>query len=313
MNDELANANQYRGLIRELLRRESANYRVIKLEKNRNVYMCGDHDATVYLIESGQIKLLAPSPEGKECMMAIYAPGDFFGERCLSGQTTRAETAVTMRDSALRQIPCNHLLALLRREPALGALVQYLVARIGEKEEMITSLLTVKSEQRLGMILLRLARRLGKQDSLRTRIEHRFSQEELAEMVGTTRSRIGLFLKRFREYGLIELSEKRHLIVREGKLSEYLERMASYDRMISEDEGELRRQPARPLMPFSRTPDVAASVPDGCRANSTIRAQTGNPAEMTQEVAALTVYPTPFQIQLHNRCPSPDMDADSED
>jgi CRP/FNR family cyclic AMP-dependent transcriptional regulator len=223
--------DHYRTSIRELLRRESADYRVVKLARHQHVYMCGDRDSNVYLIESGQVKMVAPSPDGKECVIAVYAPGDFFGERSLCGQAVRSDTAMTMRNTTLRQVPSSHLLAVLQREAPLGAFVQYLVERIVEKEEMIASLLTAKSEQRLAMTLLRLSRRLGKQESCSTRIEHRFSQEELAEMVGTTRSRIGLFLKRFRSQGLIELNEKRHLLIRESKLEEYLERMAFAEQM----------------------------------------------------------------------------------
>jgi CRP-like cAMP-binding protein len=241
--DEFSQADQYRESIRELLRRESANYRIVKLARHQHVYTCGDRDSSVYLIESGQVKVLAPSHDGKECVIAVYAPGDFFGERSLCGQIFRSETVITMRNTTLRQVPSSHLLAVLRREPALGAFIQYLVARLVEKEEMITSLLTAKSEQRLAMTLLRLSRRLGKQGPCSTHIEHRFSQEELAEMVGTTRSRIGLFLKRFRSYGLIELTEKRHLIIRESKLREYLERMAFAQPMVLDIEQGVRPQP----------------------------------------------------------------------
>jgi CRP/FNR family cyclic AMP-dependent transcriptional regulator len=86
--------------------------------------------------------------------------------------------------------------------------------------------LTANSEQRLATTLLHLARRLGKNDPRSVRIEQKISHEELAEMVGTTRPRIGIFLKRFRELGLIEISSERHFIVRERKLREYLERIA---------------------------------------------------------------------------------------
>lgn len=261
MTEQIAPAEQHRENIRDLLRRESANYRVIKLARHRHVYMSGDHDSTVYLIESGQVKLLAPSPDGRECVIAIYASGDFFGERCLSGQTIRSETAVTMRDTALRQIPARHFQNILRREPPLGALIQYLVERVAEKEDIITSLLTVKSEQRLAMTLLRLANRIGKHDPRCTRLDQRFSQEELAEMVGTTRSRVGFFLKRFREWGFIELSEKRHIIINRTLLREYLERTAVSDESRLESETRLDDSLPKPLVAFSnqRVPPTNSS------------------------------------------------------
>ncbi len=261
MIEYTSQVDQNKQQIKDLLQREAVDWRLVKIPRHSHVFTCGDRDSMVYLIESGQIKLLSPSPEGKECLIAIYTSGDIFGELCLCGQTMRLCTAVAMKDSVLRQIPCSSLTAVLRRQSAAGALVQYLVARLAEQEQVISSLLTVNSEQRLGLTLLRLAKRLGKQDPRSVRIDQKISQEELAEMVGTTRTRIGVFLKKFRAHGLIELSAERHLIIKEASLREYLNHMAfAEDEDIEREDTRFQRQGLpRPLNSPRRGSDVRPS------------------------------------------------------
>lgn len=210
----------------DLLLRETANHRALKIARHTCVYTCGDCDETVYFIENGQIKLLMLSPEGKECLLAIHTAGDVFGELCLSGLNERLETAVTMEETTLKQIPCCEFLKLLSRNSLLEGFVQYLAARIAEQQQVIANLVTADSEHRLGKALLQLAHKLGQQDPRSIRIEHKISHEELAEMVGTTRSRISTFMHRFRELGLIELTEQRYLIIKEQKLADYLTQIA---------------------------------------------------------------------------------------
>ena len=225
MIEYTSQAEQYKYQIRNLLQQETLSYRLIKVARHDHVFTCGDEALMVYLIDNGQVKLLSPSPEGKECLVAIYTRGDIFGELCLCGQNTRQCTAIAMKDTVLKQIPCSSIAAVLRRQPDLGALVQYLVARVAEQEQIISSLLTVNSERRLALTLLRLAKQLGKHDPRSICIDQKISQEELAAMVGTTRTRIGMFLKKFREYGLIDLTAERHFIIKESRLKEYLESM----------------------------------------------------------------------------------------
>ncbi len=226
MTEQTHQAGQFKLQIKEFFRKEFLNCRMIRLAKHDHVYTCGDDDPVVYFIESGQVKILLLSPEGKECLLAIHTAGDIFGESSLAGQGVRLDTAVAMQDVVLKQIPCRSFLSTLKRESMLEGLVQYMVLRIAEQQDVITSLLTANSEQRLAMTLLHLARRLGKNDPRSVLIQQKISHEELAEMVGTTRPRIGTFLKRFRELGLVELSSERCLIVKERKLREYLERIA---------------------------------------------------------------------------------------
>ncbi len=193
-----------------------------RLAKGVTLYRAGDQDATVYWIESGEIKLVMLTPDGAECLLAILTAGDIFGEGCLAGRGERQETAATMTAAVVRALPCAHFLLLLNREGLLPGFIHYLAGRIADQQETIANLLTVDSEQRLGKTLLHLARKLGKHDPRNIRIEQRITHEELAAMVGTTRPRISTFMRRFLDLGLIEFSAERFLIVKELKLSAYL-------------------------------------------------------------------------------------------
>jgi CRP-like cAMP-binding protein len=215
-------ANLFMTKIRDLFRKETLYCRALKIRKYDHVYTCGEQDSNIYLVESGQVKLTLLSPEFRECIVAIHVDGDIFGEACLYGRTTRSDTAVAMQTTAVRTITSQRFLMLLKRESLLEDLVQYLAARVAEQQEVITSLLTVNCEQRLAMNLLQLGRRLGRQSTGHICIEQKLSQEELAEMVGTTRTRIGIFLKRFQELGLIGLNERRWITIEENKLSDYI-------------------------------------------------------------------------------------------
>ena len=212
--------------MRESLQSEVRNARAVKIAKHANVYSCGGEDEKVYFIESGQVKLVMLSPEGKECILAIHASGDVFGELCLSGIAGRLETATAMEDSLLKEIPCGKFLERLAADSLLEGFVKYLAVRVADQQEVIANLVTVDSEQRLGKTLLLLAKQLGKRGPRSTRIGLRISHDELSKMVGTTRPRISFFMQRFRNLGLIELSDEHHLIVKEEKLTAYLESIA---------------------------------------------------------------------------------------
>lgn len=188
--------------------------------KRANVYTAGGRDGNVYLIEKGQIKTVVVTAAGKECLLAVYAANDILGELCLAGGE-RAETATAMKETLLWQIPCRAFLGLLNRDGLLAEFVRYLAARAAEQQQIITELATASSERRLAAALLRLARKLGKQDPRSLRLEEPPSHQELSEMVGTTRPRITQFMRRFRELGLIEVPGS-FLIVKEHALSEYL-------------------------------------------------------------------------------------------
>jgi CRP-like cAMP-binding protein len=212
--------------MRDSLQREIRNSRAIKIAKDANVYTIGEQDEMVYFIESGQVKLLMLSSEGRECLLAIHASGDIFGELCLSGITGRLETATAMEDTLLKKVPCAKFLERLATDSLLEGFVKYLAVRVADQQEVIANLVTVDGEQRLGKTLLLLARQLGKRGPRSTRIGLRISHEELSEMIGTTRPRVSVFMQRFRNLGLIELSQEHFLIVKENKLAAYLKSIA---------------------------------------------------------------------------------------
>ena len=223
MIEATAQYQEVQQLIRKLFQSGSPDCRLLKIKKNDYVYTCGERDSMIYSLESGQVKEVLISPEGKECLIAIHAAGDIFGELSLCGQDLRFETTVAMQDCSIRRIPSSSFLRQLERASLLHSLVQYLALRIADQQEVITTLLTVNSEQRLAKTLLRLARKIGRDDSRGKRLTHRLHHTELAEMVGTTRSRIGYFLKRFRELGLVDLGADHSLLIFDRKLSEYIE------------------------------------------------------------------------------------------
>src|SRR5213593_4064749 len=226
MIQQTPQADVFKRQLGDSLQRETLNSRAVKIARHANVYTCGDQDEMVYFIESGQVKLLMLSSEGKECLLAIHSVVDIFGELCLSGLGSRLETATAMKQTILKQIPCTQFFGRLHRDSLFEGFVRYLAVRIADQQQVIANLVTVDSEQRLGKTLLQLARTLGKKDPRSIRIELKISHEELSEMVGTTRPRISMFMQRFQNLGLIEMSTEHFLIIKEKKLTDYLAQIA---------------------------------------------------------------------------------------
>jgi len=190
-----------------------------RVAKRRHVYCGGSRDDKIYFIAAGQVKLIMLSPAGKECLLAIYTAGDFFGESCLSSGL-RGETATAMTDTLVKQVTAGRFMALMAESRLLSELVRHMAGRLAEQRQIITNLATVDCEYRLGEVLLRLGRKLGAGDirGLLKKISH----EELSQMVGTTRPRISEFMRRFRSLGLIEVTADSHIIIREQALEHYL-------------------------------------------------------------------------------------------
>jgi CRP/FNR family cyclic AMP-dependent transcriptional regulator len=222
----IAQADQFNQQLAESLQSEPVIYRRLKIPRHSNVYTAGDQDEAIYFIESGQIKLLMISSDGRECILAIHSAGDIFGELCLSGLGARLETATAMKATSLKQIPCSQFFVRLSHDSLFEGFVRYLAVRIADQQQVIANLVTVDSEQRLGKTLLQLARTMGKKDPHSIRIELRISHEELSEMVGTTRPRVSLFMQRFHNLGLIQTNRDRFLIIKENKLTAYLAQIA---------------------------------------------------------------------------------------
>jgi len=226
MIQEAPEADLFKQQMRDSLVKATMNSVSINVPKRYDVYAEGDRVESVFFIESGQIKLVMVSSGGKECLLAIHGPGDIFGELCLSGLEGRLETATAMEDSVLKQIPCAKFLERLAKDSLLQGFVKYLTVRVADQQHVIANLVTADSEQRLAKTLLQLARTKGKKDPKSIRIKLRISHDELASMIGTTRPRISVFMQRFRNLGLLEMSADHYIIIKEGKLTTYLESIA---------------------------------------------------------------------------------------
>jgi len=154
--------------------------------------------------------------------LAIHAAGDIFGEMCLSGLGARAETAVAMQKTVLKEIPCGAFFTCLDRDALVEGFVRYLAVRVADQQQIIVNLVTVDSEQRLGKTLLRLGRTMGKRDPHSIRIELKITHEELSDMVGATGPRISILMKRFHSLGLLETNAEDFFVIKEVKLADYL-------------------------------------------------------------------------------------------
>ena len=158
---------------------------------------------TVFYVQDGQVKLAVVSPEGKEAVIAVLGAGDFFGEGCLAGQPRRMASASAMVASTLLRIPKAEMSRTLREEPTFSdRFIAHMLARNIRIEEDLIDHLFNSSEKRLARILLLLAG-YGSADAT-PRDLPKLSQETLAEMVGTTRSRVNVFLNKFRKLGFID-------------------------------------------------------------------------------------------------------------
>jgi len=177
--------------------------RVVEYRRGDVVYSQGDPCATILYIQKGSVKLGVLSHEGKEAIVAMLGAGDFFGEGALAGQPVRMATATITSATSLLVIAKQHMTRLLHEQHDLSdRFLAYVLARNIRVEADLVDHLFNSSEKRLARTLLLLAR-YGKQDAP-TRVLPKVSQEMLAEMVGTTRSRVNFFMNKFRDLGFIE-------------------------------------------------------------------------------------------------------------
>src|SRR6476660_4088844 len=171
--------------------------------KKKTIFAQGDSSDAVFYIKEGKVKLTVVSEIGKEATIGILSEGAFFGEGCLAGQILRLCSATAMTDCSVMRIDKKSMMAVLHREHAFSDMfVAYLLARNIRYEEDLVDQLFNSSEKRLARILLLLAH-FGKEGAPETLIAN-ISQETLAEMIGTTRSRVSFFMNRFRKLGFID-------------------------------------------------------------------------------------------------------------
>jgi len=177
--------------------------KVIEFKKAEVVYSQGDAAKSIMYLQAGGIKLSVVNEVGKEAVVAILEPGDFFGEGCLAGQSVRMGTATAITSSAVLNIEKSEMFKVLHEQHAFSdRFLTFMLARNIRIEEDLIDQLFNSSEKRLARTLLLLAR-YGKEDRPQG-VLPKVSQETLAEMIGTTRSRINFFMNKFRKLGFIK-------------------------------------------------------------------------------------------------------------
>jgi CRP/FNR family transcriptional regulator, cyclic AMP receptor protein len=181
--------------------------KVTEYRRNESIYSQGDAAETVMYVQKGGVKLSVVNGSGKEAVVAMFGPTDFFGEGCMAGQTLRMGTTTAVTPTTLLVIQKGELLRVLHAEHELSDhFIGYMLAHNIRIEEDLIDQLFNSSEKRLARTLLLLAR-YGKQEQP-DRVLPKVSQETLASMVGTTRSRVNFFMNKFRKLGFIEYNGK---------------------------------------------------------------------------------------------------------
>ena len=189
------------------LAKVGAGKTILNIKKNQHVFEQGEVADAVFYIQKGRVKLTVLSDQGKEAVVGILEPGQFFGEGCLNGHPLRIATTTAMEECVVTSITKDAMIAALRTEPKFSELfMAYLLTRNSRVEEDLIDQLFNSSEKRLARLLLLLAHfgSEGRPQPILVDI----SQETLAEMIGTTRSRVSHFMNKFRKLGFISYNGK---------------------------------------------------------------------------------------------------------
>src|SRR5271169_7116534 len=180
---------------------------ILKFDRNQVVFAQGDVADTVFYIQKGRVKVLVVSEQGKEAVVGILEPGQFFGEGCLNGHPLRISTNTALEECLITCIAKDAMMTLLHNEPKFSELfMAYLLSRNSRIEEDLIDQLFNSSEKRLARLLLLLAN-FGK-EGIALPVMPAINQETLAEMIGTTRSRVSFFMNKFRKLGFITYNGK---------------------------------------------------------------------------------------------------------
>jgi CRP/FNR family cyclic AMP-dependent transcriptional regulator len=176
---------------------------IVAVERDKVVFAQGDPADAIFYIQKGKVKLTVVSKTGKEAVIAVLGAGDFFGEGCLAGQSLRMATATAISDCSVTRVERVAVVEVLHRESSLSEmLLSYMLSRTIRIEEDLVDQLFNSSEKRLARALLLLAN-FGKEGKPE-KVIPKISQETLADMIGTTRSRVSFFMNKFRRMGFIE-------------------------------------------------------------------------------------------------------------
>jgi CRP/FNR family transcriptional regulator, cyclic AMP receptor protein len=187
----------------EFLSKIGTGKTIVRCVKGQPLFSQGDSADAVFYLQDGKVKMTVSSEGGKEAVVALVEKGSFFGEGCLNGQTRRLATASALTDASAMRISKVEMVRVLKDEPAFAArFMTYLLERNSRVEEDLVDHLFNSSEKRLARVLLLLAN-FGKEQEPEP-ILPKVTQEMLAEMIGTTRSRVSYFMNKFRKLGFID-------------------------------------------------------------------------------------------------------------
>ena len=192
---------------KEFLAKVGGGRTIAKYRKNHKIFAQGEAADAVFFIQKGEIKVTVLSEQGREAVIAILVKDEFVGEGCLAGQLKRMSTAVAHTDCEVMKLEKHAILAALKDEPTFSQLfVAHLLTRTIRVEEDLVDQLFNSSEKRLARTLLLLANfgKEGRPEAIITKV----TQETLAEMIGTTRSRVSFFMNKFRKLGFIKYNGK---------------------------------------------------------------------------------------------------------
>jgi len=187
----------------EYLARAGISRRIVNYRKNQTIFSQGDASTSVLYLQTGSVKLTVNSASGKEAVIALLRPSDFFGEGAIAGQSLRFATATAMGPTSILEIEQREMIRVLHEEHEFSdRFVAHMLKRNIRIEEDLTDQLFNSTEKRLARALLLIAR-YGNEEKPET-IVAKVSQETLAEMIGTTRSRVSVFMNKFRKLGFIK-------------------------------------------------------------------------------------------------------------
>src|SRR5258705_7069211 len=192
---------------RAFLARAGTGKTIERYAKNQKIFSQGDVADRIFFIQRGKVKITVLSEHGKEAVVGIFAEGQFFGEACLEGAELRTSTSQAIEECLITSITRGAMLAALNAEPKFSAFfIAYLLSRNSRIEDDLIDQLFNCSERRLARLLLLLAN-FGKEEGAAP-VPVTLSQETLAEMIGTTRSRVSFFMNKFRKKGFIDYNGK---------------------------------------------------------------------------------------------------------
>jgi CRP/FNR family transcriptional regulator, cyclic AMP receptor protein len=194
----------------------------VEIARRDYLYTNCDTGSCLFLVLKGRVKVVTVNPDGKESLLRIVTPGDLVGESGLAGGQ-RLDSAIAMAPTTVKRLRHDELIRAMTDHGLRQTFVEFFAQRVCEQQQLITDLITVNSERRLASILLNLSQKMGHRVGTTLQLRERITQEELAAMVGTTRSRVGFFLKRFRECGILQSADGRLLVFDESRLRAFIE------------------------------------------------------------------------------------------